>query len=191
MERSIPSIPSLAECIGLMEQYGMLANIRHHSLVVARLAEQLQAGLCAFAPDRSQADRHLVISGALLHDIAKPPCLNSNRDHAKAGAEICRHHGYPEIAAIVEQHVILWDYSPDRYRDGRFTAREIVYYADKRVRHNVVVDLDERLEYILDHYGKGNPERQVLIQENFNKCLTLEHYLFHWLPFGPTELGRF
>ncbi|ADW17024.1 metal dependent phophohydrolase [Desulfobulbus propionicus DSM 2032] len=186
-----PVLPSLADCIQLMDQYGMLGNIRHHSLVVARLAEQLQAGLAAVAPDRPQADRHLVISGALLHDIAKTPCLGSDRDHAKAGAEICRQHGYPEIAAIVEQHVLLWDYDPLRYRNGHFTAREIVYYADKRVRHNVVVNLDERLEYILEHYGKNNPNRRELIRENFNKCLTLEQHLFHWLPFGPEELGRF
>ena len=191
MESSCPSIPSLAECIGLMDQYGMLANIRHHSLVVARLAEQLQAGLCSFAPECPQADRNLVISGALLHDIAKTPCLGSNCDHAKEGAEICRQHGYPDIAAIVEQHVILGDFDPQRYQAGHFFASEIVYYADKRVRHNVVVHLNERLEYILDHYGRGNPARQGLIKENFNKCITLEHHLFRWLPFGPAELGRF
>ena len=36
--------PSLRACIDLMEQYAMLDNIRHHSLVVARLAEQIQEG---------------------------------------------------------------------------------------------------------------------------------------------------
>jgi putative nucleotidyltransferase with HDIG domain len=184
-------IPSLRQCIALMEQYSMLANIRHHSLVVARLAEQIQQGLSSFAPERPQADRHLVISGALLHDIAKTPCLGSNCDHAKLGAEICRGHGYPEIATIVEQHVLLWEYDPKRYEEGRFTAREIVYYADKRVRHNVVVNLDQRLEYILDHYGKGNPTRRSLIRENFTKCITLEQHLFRWLPFSPGELGKF
>jgi len=191
MDRAGTAIPSLAECIGLMEEYGMLANIRHHSLVVARLAEQLLEGLCAVPPDRPQADRRLVISGALLHDIAKTPCLNGACDHARVGAEICRRHGYPEIAAIVEQHVLLWDFDPARYESGAFSAREIVYYADKRVRHNVVVHLDQRLEYILDHYGKGNPERQGLIRENFSKCVTLERHLFRWLPFAPAELGRF
>lgn len=185
------TIPSLAECIELMEQYSMLANIRHHSLVVARLAEQIQAGLTAFAPDQPQAERRLVISGALLHDIAKTPCLNSNCDHAEVGGALCRRHGYPEIAAIVEQHVRLREYDPNRYENGRFTAGEIVYYADKRVRHNVVVNLDQRLEYILDHYGQGNPNRQTLIRENFDKCIALEQYLFHWLPFGPQDLGRF
>ncbi|MCL2789297.1 MAG: HDIG domain-containing protein [Desulfobulbus sp.] len=191
MDQSGSAIPSLADCIDLMEQYGMLPNIRHHSLTVARLAEQLHRGLCAMAPERPQADRHLVISGALLHDIAKTPCLNSTCDHAKAGAEICRRHHYPEIAAIVEQHVRLWDFDPARYEQGCFTAREIVYYADKRVQHNMVVDLDQRLAYILDHYGQGNPTRQELIRENFGKCLTLERYLFHWLPFAPADLGQF
>lgn len=185
------TLPSLAECIGMMEQYAMLPNIRHHSLVVARLADQLLDGLCTFTPEQPQADRRLVVSGALLHDIAKTPCLGSNCDHAKAGAEICLRHGFPEIAAIVGQHVLLREYDPQRYRRGHFTPEEIVYYADKRVRHNVVVNLDERLEYILDHYGKGNANRQALIRENFNKCLGLEQYLFRWLPFGPTELGRF
>lgn len=184
-------IPSIPECVQLMEQYEMLANIRHHSLVVARLADQLLTGLYAFAPELPQVDRHLVIAGALLHDIAKTPCLNSACDHAKVGADICRQHGFPEIAAIVEEHVLLSHYEPDQYTNGHFTAREIVYYADKRVRHNVVVNLDERLEYILDRYSKDNPSRQQLIQTNFSKCLILEQYLFQWLPFRPEDLGAF
>lgn len=186
-----PALPTLTECIGLMDQYGMLSNIRHHSLVVARLAEQIHAGLCVAMPERPRDDRDLVIFGALLHDIAKTPCLGGTCDHAKIGADICRQHHLPEIAAIVEQHVLLWDYDDVRYRAGEFTAREIVYYADKRVRHNVVVPLDQRLEYILDHYGKGNPDRQRLIQENFRKCYTLEKHLFARLPFGADDLGRF
>lgn len=191
MEPSLPSIPSLAQCLALMEQHGMLANIRHHSLVVARLAAQIQAGLCTFAPHRPQADCNLVITAALLHDIAKTPCLGGKCDHAQVGAEICRQQGYPEIATIVEHHVLLAQYDPCRYQAGSFTAREIVYYADKRVRHNTVVHLNERLAYILDHYGKNNPARQNLIRENFNKCRTLEQHLFNWLSLDPAELGWF
>ena len=190
-EQTPAPTPTLAECILLMEQYAMLANIRHHSLVVARLAGQLCEGLHIFSPDRPQADRHLVITGALLHDIAKTPCLNTSCDHARAGGEICRRHGFAEIAAIVEEHVLLRQYDPERYRTGTFSAAELVYYADKRVRHNVVVNLNERLEYIIDHYGKDNPVRQRLIRENFQKCLSLEQHLFRWLPFAPKDLGAF
>lgn len=184
-------IPTLAQSIQMMDQYGMLVNIRHHSLVVARLAARIHAGLCSTAPDHPQCDGNLVITGALLHDIAKTPCLRNNGDHAKIGADICRQEGFPEIAAIVEEHVILGQYEPERYQNGFFNAREIVYYADKRVRHHLVVDLTERLEYILEHYGRGNPVRQALIRDNFAKCLTLENHLFHWLPFAPEDLGAF
>jgi putative nucleotidyltransferase with HDIG domain len=194
MSRSEPTrtpIPSLEECVRLMEQYAMLANIRHHSLVVARLAGQLIEGLGVVSPDLPHPDRWLVIAGALLHDIAKTPCLNTDGDHAKAGGDICRRHGFAEIAVIVEEHVLLRHYDPERYRTGAFSAAELVYYADKRVRHNVVVNLDERLEYIIDHYGRGNPVRRQLIRENFHKCLDLEQHLFCWLPFRPEDLGGF
>ncbi len=183
--------PTIARCVELMEEHAMLHNIWHHSLVVARLAEQLHAGLCRFAPTQPQADRQLVITGALLHDIAKTPCLNSNCDHAKIGAEICQQHGFEAIAAIVAEHVILKNFEPQRYASGHFTAGEIVYYADKRVRHNVVVNLDERLEYILDHYGLGNAKREGLIRDNFAMCISFEDALFRWLPFRPQDLGRF
>ena len=87
MVAAVP-VPTIATCLQLMERYEMLPHIRHHSLVVARLAEQLISGLIATNPERPQADRELVIAGALLHDIAKTPCLNSECDHARMGGEI-------------------------------------------------------------------------------------------------------
>ncbi|MGI6655865.1 MAG: HDIG domain-containing metalloprotein [Desulfobulbus sp.] len=191
METAGLHLPSLSDCVELFDHYGMLVNIRHHSLVVARLAECLHRGLSDFAPDQPQPDYRLVITGALLHDIAKTPCLGRNCNHAQLGGEICREHGYPEIAEIVEQHVRIRNFDPDRYQAGRFNAAELVYYADKRVRHNVVVNLNERREYILDHYGKGLPDRCLLIHQNFQQCIALEEYLFRWLPFSTEDLGRF
>lgn len=183
-------VPGIAECAAMMTTYDMLANIRQHSLVVAQLAEQLVTAL----PQNNQAGLHtsreLVIAGALLHDIAKTPCLKEPCNHAKLGAQICREHGYPEVATIVEEHVILKHHEPERYARGEFTAEEIVYYADKRVRHHQVVNLDERLEYIIDHYGKNDPVRRQLIRENFSRCIELETFLFQWLDFSPKDLGK-
>ncbi|HHD64792.1 MAG TPA: phosphohydrolase, partial [Desulfobulbaceae bacterium] len=39
------TIPDTVTCIRLMDEYKMLNNIRHHSLVVARVADTLVAGL--------------------------------------------------------------------------------------------------------------------------------------------------
>lgn len=176
-------VPGVATCIALVEQYKMLPNIRRHSLLVARIAELLAQQLHERLPEGQVPDQDLCVNGALLHDIAKTPCLKEGCDHAATGAEICQRHGYPEIAEIVAGHVILQDFSPERYRQGLFLAQEIVYYADKRVRHDTIVSLDERLEYILENYG-GNDERvQGLIRDNFSRCEQLEDVLFTFLDF--------
>ncbi len=182
-------IPGLAECLQLMQDYAMLANIRRHSLVVARLAIQLLQGLNAMQPGKPQASMELVLAGALLHDIAKTPCLNTRCDHAKVGADICIKEGYPEVAAVVGQHVRLSFFDEASYEAGRFSALELVLYADKRVRHHSIVSLDERLDYILERYGGNNPERCQAIEQHFQQCARLERLLFRWLPFPPQELG--
>lgn len=175
----------------MMATYAMLENIRQHSLVVARLADRLVTGLAETVQPEHLASRELVIAGALLHDIAKTPCLEGACNHAHVGAQICREHGYPEVATIVQEHVILSSHEPERYARGIFTPQEIVYYADKRVRHHQVVDLPDRLEYILDHYGKDDAERRQLIRQNFNRCIELEELLFKWLHFTPEQLGTY
>ena len=188
MNRATCQIPTIDDCIQLMNEYRMLTNIRHHSLVVALVADTLHSGLAQNCREGSLPDRGLVIAGALLHDIAKTPCLEETCDHAAFGGQICERHGYPEIGTIVREHVILKDHDPERYKNGLFTEKEIVYYADKRVRHEQIVSLEERLAYILDHYAKDNPRLQQRIQENFERCLDLEKGLFSVLPFTPEQL---
>ena len=162
-----------------MEEYGMLDNIRAHSIMVARVAHVLLSTLSGSTTvNGSLPPENLVMAGALLHDIAKTPCLENSCDHARQGRDICLQLGYPEVAEVVREHVILKQFSPDRYNKGCFLAKELVYYADKRVRHDEIVSLEERLEYILDRYGNNDPERHSLIMENFMKCQELETFLF-------------
>ncbi len=181
-------VPDIATCIRLMDTYEMLDNIRHHSLIVARVADALLTGLQDETGSAPAADRKLVIAGSLLHDIAKTPCLKDNCDHAARGAEICTRHGYPSVARIVGEHVILAEHDANRYKNGLFTAGEIVYYADKRVRHAEIVSLEERLEYIISHYGNNDPQRHALIRENFDRCREIETNLFTILPFSVNQL---
>ncbi len=186
------TVPDTTTCLRLMEQYGMLPHIRKHSIVVARVAEFLVDHLPAAAlpstPVQRRQHHDLVIAGALLHDIAKTLCLDNSCDHARRGAEICTELGFPEIARIVEEHVILKQHEPHRYARGIFTAREIVYYADKRVRHDEIVTLRERLDYIIGHYGRNDPYLEQLIHSNFNRCLVLEEHLFSHLDFPAHSL---
>jgi uncharacterized protein len=162
-----------------MGEYAMLDNIRAHSIMVARVAQVLLQRL-ADSPitNSSIPSDKLVLAGALLHDIAKTPCLESRCDHARHGRDICLKLGYPAVAEVVREHVILMEFSVARYEKGHFFAKELVYYADKRVRHDEIVSINERLDYILENYGKNDSKRCALIQDHFEKCRQLENFLF-------------
>jgi len=175
-------IPDVATCFQLMERYRMLPNIMDHSLVVGRVAGLIGLGLQRQGLDVSI---ELIVAGALLHDIAKTQCLGNGANHADQGRTICLGHGFTELADIVAEHVVLKDGVAARF----CTEKEIVYYADKRVKHDQVVSLGERLDYILEQYGKGDDRLCRLIRENFDHSRQIEEKIFQHLNFGPAELG--
>jgi uncharacterized protein len=164
-------IPQPHECFQLMRQYGMLENIREHSIMVARVADYLASGLLAAGKEISMP---LIVAGALLHDIGKTQCLYTDEDHARLGREICETHRYHELAPIVGEHVVLKNGVP------RFELKEkqIVYYADKRVTHDRIVSLEQRLDYILERYGNDDPGRHQAIERNFLVCKEIEQKIF-------------
>ncbi|HIJ91130.1 MAG TPA: HDIG domain-containing protein [Deltaproteobacteria bacterium] len=160
----------------------MLTNIREHSLMVGRVA-----GLIGQCLTRSGQPLclELIVSGALLHDIAKTATLETELRHDELGREICLRHGLDELAEIVAEHVILKGGVPERC-----TEKEIVYYADKRVLHDEVVGLDARLDYIIHRYGNGDEGLHARIRRNFAQAQAIEERLFAMLDFPPEELGE-
>lgn len=183
------TIPSRTECLKLMDQFEMLDNIKSHSLKVARAAETIITSLIEVIPSSQLPEKQLVIAGALLHDIAKTPCLKDGCQHSELGAEICKELGYENLAEIVKEHVILSDYSSTQCHSGYFRAKEIVYYADKRVKHDQVVTLEDRLMYIISRYSKGDAHIETHIKKNFETALDLEKALFSYIPFSSDDLN--
>ena len=177
------TIPGVNECLDLMEQYHMLPNIKDHSIVVTEVAGVITNGLIAAGYDLSL---ETVIAGALLHDIGKTACLDNDDDHAARGLEICLAHNLKTIADIVAEHVILKNYAPQ----NGFAEKEIVYYADKRVNHDKVVSLEERLDYILERYGMNNEVRCRAIKRNYARCQDLEKRMFSFLTFDPADISE-
>lgn len=161
----------------------MLENIQAHSFMVARaamvIAKELQS-----AGNRLSVRK--VMAGALLHDIGKTLSLRDGRDHCVIGMEICLQHRMGELAPIVAEHVVLRTDDPS----GACSEKEIVYYADKRVKHDEIVSLQERLADILDRYGRDKADLCSAIRRNFSRCEALQAKLFRSLPFGPDELAR-
>ena len=177
------NIPSIYECLDLMEQYHMLPNIKDHSIVVTGVAKVIATGLTEVGHELSMEK---IIAGALLHDIGKTACLDNEDDHAAKGVEIVLAHNLKPIADIVGEHVILENYSTG----NNFTEKEIVYYADKRVNHDQVVSLEERLTYILERYGMNNVVRCEAIKRNYALCQDLEMRMFSSLPFEPLDISE-
>jgi len=166
-----------------MDKYEMLEHIKDHSIVVAKVAHFLA---------RTLQDAGIGISirkataGALMHDIGKTASLNSGRDHSEIGKQICLENNLSEIADIVGEHVRLKNYR----LNGRFSEKEIVFYSDKRVNHDRIVDLEERLAYILKRYGRNHQELRSAIQANFTLCKEVETKLFNKLKFRADQLAH-
>ena len=182
------SAPTIKTCLRLLNRYAILSNIREHSFIVARVAETLNKTLATYLPNENLPDPDILIAGALLHDIAKSRCIKSGCDHVREGVRICLEHGYPEIAKIVGEHTRLTDVDEKRWQDGTFLAEELVFYADKRVLHTSIVDLDMRLPYILKRYGNNDPIRHQRINATFAVCRTLEKWICHHTGRSPSKL---
>jgi putative nucleotidyltransferase with HDIG domain len=160
----------------------MPVHIRNHSTLVCEVALVLTDGLIAAGID---VNRKLVRASALLHDITKPRSFKTGENHAQTGGRYLAELGYPEVGDIVRQHVMLDHYfaapAPDE--------AEVVNYADKRVLHDKVVPLDERMAYILNRYAKTRA-RQDLLKQLWEQTRLLERRLFSHLKFTPDILGR-
>jgi uncharacterized protein len=175
------NIPSEEHCRRMISDAGMLDNIVAHSLQVCRVAMLLIDHLCL-----PGLNRELIRAAALLHDITKTRSFQTLEDHAETGARLLADLGYPEVARIVGQHVRLDRYSPT---SSTLTDAEIVNYSDKRVLHDKIVPLSDRMGYILEKYG-GSPERKRNILLLWEKTEALEERIFDTLTFVPGDISH-
>jgi uncharacterized protein len=176
-------IPSIQACFELMDRYDMLDHIRAHSVMVAKVARVIARSLKREGMAVSVSKTTV---GALLHDIGKTASLKAGGDHAEMGRLICIENQFSEIADIVGEHVKIKHYRPE----AGLSEKEIVYYSDKRVNHDQIVSLDERLAYILERYGGNHALIQERIRDNFGLCRGVEARLFGLLDFVPDSLPR-
>ena len=158
-------IPSREECDELMAKYSMLPNIVAHSQQVMRVSLAITDNL----KNGVSINRDLVMAAALLHDITKTRSLKTREPHDQSGGELLRELGFASIGEIVKQHVILLDFNPK----GRLEEREIINYADKRVMHDRVVSLAERVQDLIQRYGVTE-EIKSRIKQNESLVIAIE-----------------
>jgi putative nucleotidyltransferase with HDIG domain len=169
------NIPSPAQCLSLLKQYEVYPNIISHSKQVTKvamfLAKSLKKGGIAL-------NLSLIEAGALLHDIGKTYSLkHPGTDHIKKGSQWLEELGYPQVAEIVRQHV-------DLPNPLKINEKTIVSYADKRVKHDIIVSLEERFSDLLKRYGQTE-SKQKRLKKLYQRARKLEALIFSYLPFNP------
>jgi uncharacterized protein len=175
-------IPARHKCQELLDGMQMPAHIQAHSRIVCEVALLLS--------DRLQKagvplNHELIRASALLHDITKPRSFETGENHAQTGGQYLSNLGFREVGEIVRQHVVLDNYSGD----AAPSEAEVVNYADKRVLHDQIVPLNERMAYILHRYARTSERRQLLIHF-WEKAELLEKRIFGYLSFEPDGLGE-
>ncbi|MFT4343136.1 MAG: HD domain-containing protein [Candidatus Woesearchaeota archaeon] len=131
--------PSHEECIALLKETETPRNIFLH-------ARKVQ-GVALFLAERLNEHgvpvnvENIRIAG-ILHDIKKFDEIKKECGaHEDAGADLLIAKGFSEIAAIVRAHK-----TSNIYNGFNSWEERILYYADKRVLHDNIISIDERLE---------------------------------------------
>ena len=133
-------IPTLEECEHLLQEKSVNARVWEHSHLVAGFALALARQLNQVG---AHLDEALVLSSAMLHDVAK-----TQKDHAHVGARMVEAKGYLRVAEIIAVHmdIVMQDHSP-------ITEAEVVYLADKLTKDSRRVTITERFEMAQEKFG--------------------------------------
>ena len=177
-------IPPREQCFELFRRYQVLPHIVRHSELVTDVALLIARKLNSGG---QHLDLALVEAGALLHDITKTMCIKTKENHAETGGELLTSLGYPAVADIVRQHICL---DPGSSDPNAVTEVEVINYADKRVKHEEVVDIEERFRDVLERYVKKLPGLQARFEEVQVETQLLEQKIFSRIDISPEQINE-
>jgi len=136
--------PDMEECYSILDIYNVSKNIIRHSRKVSEVCDLI---LQSLGSEGKKLNESALKAAAMLHDIAK-----KEENHALAGEQILKRLGYEKVGSIIGSHIDI-----EEVDKGRITESEILYLADKLVREDKVISIDERFKHSLNKY-KDNPE---------------------------------
>ena len=155
-------IPTKDECIKILKDSKVPDNIIAHANAVCDFSMKVAGVL---EKRGIKVDRDLVAAAALLHDVKK---LSQN-DHIEEGYSFLKSIGYSKVAQVVRKHG-LQHIGDDKY-EPRTWEEKIVFYADKRVKNDRFVSVDERFEYIKKRYNHYDIEKELEFTKKVEKEL--------------------
>jgi len=187
-------LPSSKEIKNITKEFQTPIHVQKHEKVVERVALALADSMIK---NGFIIDRNLVSASSLLHDLVRvcnfPKIDNfdnfqeeitkekiktwkeqrqkyGNMHHADIAGEILRKKGFISVAQVIEKHK-----SKAIFEDFGSTEEEIVFIADKKVLHDKIVSIKERLADGRIRHNLGDEKKQKLLEE---KIIVLAKQLF-------------
>jgi HD superfamily phosphohydrolase YqeK len=205
------NLPTRDECLALIEEYCVPPHIAGHSLVVAKLAVFLARRLKDKGVD---VNIDLVDRACLLHDIARVcdfaqgtyngPQTDISQEckekwqqlrdkykgmpHEYAAYEILKDK-YPVLALAVRKH--RYKDIADEEKKPNTWEEKLLYYADKRVMHERIVSLEERLTdgHKRNVHFYASPAESKMVTAKIDPLIyELEKQIFDKLDITPLEI---
>ncbi|MEL7649332.1 MAG: DVU_1551 family NTP transferase [Sedimentibacter sp.] len=155
--------PSMELCKKIQDYFHMPDEVMAHSSKVAIVASDLSRLLCKKG---IKLNTNVILAAGMLHDIegGKP-------EHARKGGELLSHMGYEQVSQIVREHMVL-----DSISDVP-TEKEVVFLADKMVKGEKLVNIEERFAAKEEKY-KDNQAALQSIKLRKKQAYEIYHAIF-------------
>ena len=145
-------LPTPEECLKILKDNNVPDNVVAHLKAVHDFSMKI---VDLLEKKGINVNRDLVAAGTLLHDVKKI----SPNDHVTEGYELVKSLGYPEVASVIKKHG-LYHLDEEEFQPKTWEEK-IVFYADKRVKGNKFVSVEERFGYIKERYKKDDVEKEI------------------------------
>jgi len=167
--RKILTLPDITadEAIEILKNAGCEKRVISHCIAVRDLALKFI--------NKSGADRNLVETGALLHDLGRSE--SHGLDHAVIGADMCRSLGLDErVCMIVERHIGAGITYGECLKEGleprnyipESVEEKIVAHADNLIKGVKEITIEERLKRS-DKLSPESKKRMLLLSAEIEK----------------------
>ncbi|MBU0577701.1 tRNA (adenosine(37)-N6)-threonylcarbamoyltransferase complex ATPase subunit type 1 TsaE [Patescibacteria group bacterium] len=205
-----PEIVPENEIENFFEEWSTPLHVRAHIKQVTNVAIQIAQN---YIQKGEIINLNLLYSAAMMHDIARICDFRTldkdqfseeikdeawekwkeqrkkygGQHHADIAAKFFEDIGYPKTAKLVYIHksrVIA-----EEPQSINSLEKKIMYYSDKRVKHDEIVDLKERFRDGWERYGKyDDPKTRKLFEKVEERTFELEKELFEGLGIGPEDI---
>lgn len=162
-------IPDEKECIAILKKAGCSPRVIHHCRTVKTVADIIAARI----PD---ADRRLVVAGALLHDLGR--AKDHTILHAVVGAAMAEEMGLSQDiveiirrhtgAGLDEQDIEFFGMPPGDYYP-RTTEQKIVAEADNLVSDSIIVSHRVPVEKLIRKGAPDGAERIIALHNELSE----------------------